>query len=126
MIENETQLEDAHSVETFGVTDPNGKDQHETGAKLDAGKNRLGLIMNGFSRSLSAVGEIGTFGADKYTDNGWIDVPDGVDRYTDALYRHLNAEAQGEEFDQDSELRHAAHAAWNALARLDLILRAKE
>ncbi len=117
------QLNNAHEVETFGMLDPNGKDQHETGAKLDHGKNRLSLVMNGFARSLFVVGQVGTFGANKYTDNGWMDVPDGVKRYTDALYRHLNAEAQGEELDQDSEILHAAHTAWNALARLDLMLR---
>lgn len=39
------------------------------------------------------------------------------------MYRHLLAEAQGEAMDSDTGLRHAAHAAWNALARLDLMLR---
>lgn len=103
--------------------DPNGKGAHDPGAKLDQGKNRLGLVMNGFSRALQAVGEVGTYGANKYTDNGWMQVPSGVDRYTDAMYRHLMKEAAGEMSDKDTGLLHAAHAAWNALARLDLMLR---
>ena len=103
--------------------DPNGKDAHEAGAKLDHGKNRLGLVISGFSRALQAVGEVGTYGANKYTDNSWVQVPDGVNRYTDAMYRHLMKEASGEVYDQDTKLLHAAHAAWNALARLDLMLR---
>ena len=44
-------------------------------------------------------------------------------RWADAMLRHLMREATGEERDPDSGLHHAAHAAWNALARLDLALR---
>ena len=32
--------------------DPHGKSQHEAGAKLDDGKNRLGLVLNGFAHAL--------------------------------------------------------------------------
>ena len=103
--------------------DPSGKQPNELGAKLDAGKNRLGLVLGGFALALEKVGEVGTFGADKYTPNGWVSVPNGIDRYTDAMYRHLLKEAQGELIDPQSELFHAAHTAWNALARLDLMLR---
>ena len=106
--------------------DPNGRDAHSPGAKLDAGKNRLGLVYGGFARALSEVGLVGTYGANKYTANGWVDVPDGISRYTDAMYRHLASEATGEHYDKDTGLRHAAHAAWNALARLDLMLRGVE
>lgn len=101
-------------------------DPHVPGAKLDAGKNRLGLVLGGFAAALTQVGHIGTFGAGKYTPDGWKHVPGGVDRYTDALYRHLLAEAQGEETDPESGLPHAAHVAWNALARLDLMLKTDE
>lgn len=112
-------------VEPVGTveTDPTGRAAHEAGAKFDEGKNRLGLVFEGFSRALQAVGDVGTYGANKYTANGWIDVPDGVNRYTDAMYRHLMKEASGEQRDGDTEFLHAAHAAWNALARLDLMLR---
>lgn len=105
--------------------DPNGKKPNEAGAKLDAGKNRLGLVLCGFARALQEVGRVGTYGANKYSDDGWMEVPDGARRYTDAMLRHLMSEATGEELDEDTGLRHAAHAAWNALARLDLALREK-
>jgi hypothetical protein len=49
----------------------------------------------------------------------------GIDRYTDAMLRHALAEGI-EEFDTESGLKHAAHTAWNALARLELMLRAKQ
>jgi hypothetical protein len=106
--------------------DPHGKAPSEAGAKLDAGKCRIGLVINGFARALHGVGQVGTYGAEKYSDNGWSQVPQGIDRYTDAMYRHLLAEAAGESLDPDTKLRHAAHAAWNALARLDLMLRQEE
>lgn len=102
--------------------DPHGKGQHETGAKLDAGKVRLGLVLGAFSNALVEVGKVGTYGAQKYTDNGWLDVPKGKARYTDALLRHIFTEAN-ESHDPDTNLHHAAHSAWNALARLELILR---
>lgn len=106
-------------------SDPHGKDQHETGAKLDAGKPRLGLVLGAFANALVEVGKVGTYGANKYTDNGWLDVPNGKARYTDALLRHVFAETN-ESHDPDTNLHHAAHAAWNALARLELILRKRE
>ena len=107
-------------------SDPNGKSQHEPGAKMDAGKNRLGLVFNGFSLALQAVGAVGTYGANKYTEEGWKAVPGAKERYTDALLRHLFKEFNGEALDQDSGLSHAAHLAWNALARLEFILEEME
>jgi hypothetical protein len=97
----------------------------EPGVKLDQGKNRLGLVLGGFPRALRAVGEIGTFGAEKYTDNGWISVPDGEKRYIDAMLRHLLAEFEGEENDPESGYLHLAHFCWGALAVLELRLRQK-
>lgn len=37
---------------------PDGIGQHEPGAKLDAGKDRLGLVLGGFSNALQSVGQI--------------------------------------------------------------------
>lgn len=96
--------------------------QHAPGVKLDKGKPRAGLVLGGFSRALLAVADVGTFGAQKYTPHGWLSVPHGIERYTDAMVRHQLAEASGEQTDSESGLSHAAHAAWNALARLELLL----
>lgn len=101
--------------------DPTGRDAHAPGAKLDGGKPRVGLVLFGFSRALTEVAKVGTYGAEKYSDNGWEQVPKGAERYTDALLRHLLKEAT-EDLDPDTELPHAAHTAWNALARLELLL----
>lgn len=93
---------------------------HVKGAKDDKNKNRLGLVFNGFSNALWQVGEVGTFGANKYTDNGWQSVNNGQNRYTDALLRHLFKYFNGEKFDKESGLSHLAHVAWNSLAILEL------
>lgn len=97
--------------------------ENKAGLKHDQGKPRLGLVFNGFSKALTEVGRVGTFGAEKYTPNGWVSVPNAQNRYTDAMYRHLMSEQSGELWDKESNLFHAAHAAWNALARLELLLR---
>lgn len=93
------------------------------GVKHDQGKNRLGLMISGFSRSIEQVGLVATFGAQKYADDGWITVPDATRRYTDAMLRHLIKDMQGERIDDESGLPHLAHCAWCALAILDLELR---
>lgn len=103
--------------------DPNGLHQHAPGAKLDAEKIRMGLVMTGFPRALLQVGRVSTYGARKYSDNGWMSVENGVARYTDAMHRHAISEATGEISDPESGLPHAAHLAWNALARLELMLK---
>ncbi len=107
-------------------SDPYGKNQHEPGAKVDAGKVRMHLITGGMARALVEVAKIGTFGAAKYTDDGWVSVPDGFRRYEDAQQRHAAYRHMGEEFDPESGFAHLAHEAWNALAKLDLYLRQKE
>lgn len=103
-------------------SDPTGRRHNDPGAKLDAGKARVWLVLGGFANALEAVSQVGTDGAIKYSDNGWKEVPDGIARYSDAMGRHLLKEAQGEKVDPSGSL-HAAHVAWNALARLELMLR---
>lgn len=103
--------------------DPSGLDQHSPGAKLDQGKPMVSLVLGGFARALMEVAKVGTFGAKKYTPNGWMSVANGIDRYSDAKARHQLYEAMGEEHDPDSGLLHAAHEAWNVLAVLELKLR---
>ena len=97
--------------------------QHKPGIKLDSEKPRLSLIVCGFPHALEQVARVGTFGAKKYSDNGWVSAPNGQQRYTDAMLRHLIAEARGERIDAESGMLHSAQVAWNALARLELELR---
>lgn len=103
--------------------DPNGIDQHAPGAKLDAGKMRASLVLGAFPRALQKVSEVGTYGANKYSDNGWLEVPGALERYDDAMLRHWLAAKTGEDVDPETGIEHAAHQAWNALAVLELKLR---
>lgn len=69
--------------------------------------------------ALLKVSDVGTYGANKYTDNGWIEVPNGLNRYYDAGWRHL-LKMGFEADDPDTKIVHVAHAIWNFLAVLEL------
>ena len=90
------------------------------GRKFDTGKPRLELIQD-FAMALEQVAVVATIGAEKYDDGNWLHVEDGVKRYTGAMLRHFIQEPFELE-DKDGFL-HAAAVAWNALARLELMLR---
>lgn len=80
-------------------------------------------VLSYFPNAVAEVATVSDFGATKYAWNGWLHVPNGIDRYSDALVRHLAQEGAGEIYDPESGLRHASHVAWGALARLELMLR---
>ena len=111
-----------HAKAAGKETEPNDLSPHTPGAKLDAGKNRLGLVFTDFAKAIEQVGLVATMGAAKYSPSGWVSVKGGKERYSDALFRHLVAHAKGEKLD-GSGLLHLAHAAWNCLACLELELR---
>ncbi len=77
-----------------------------------------------FPKALMAIGEVSRFGAAKHNKGvmptEWRRFPAVI--YSDSLMRHVLAETQGQINDPESNLLHAAHAAWNALARLELVL----
>jgi hypothetical protein len=114
-------------VSLLDELDPNGKQPHEPGAKLDAGKSpvRRGLLEY-FPRACLAIAEVSEFGAKKYAWKGWETVPDGINRYGDAQERHVCKAAIEGPIDSETGLLHVAHEAWNALAKLELTLREKE
>ena len=102
--------------------DPTGIEQHAPGAHLDQGKPRAGLVLMSFGNALMEVSRVGSFGAEKYTPKGWLQVENGVERYLDSAFRHL-LKMETEPLDPQSGLRHLSHAAWNLLASLELELR---
>lgn len=109
--------------------DPTGRSPHQPGAKLDSGKSPVvrGALQY-FPKALKQVSLLSEFGANKYAWKGWEDVPDGFVRYTDALGRHLLDEGEGlfDDGPGGSGFLHATSVAWNALARLELMLRDQE
>lgn len=112
---------------TKEFTNDKEEDVAKGAIKYDGGKSPVfrGAVSY-FPRAISAVAGVSAFGASKYAWNGWRGVPDGFNRYSDAMVRHLIYEAEGEVLDPDSGLLHAAHAAWNALARLEMLLETKD
>lgn len=77
-----------------------------------------------FCRALLAIASISKFGSVKHNEGkfptAWKKYPETT--YADALGRHLMAEGKDGLYDPESGMLHAAHAAWNALARLELLL----
>jgi len=103
--------------------DPTGRDPHQTGAKLDGGKPLAWLCLSSFSNALYAVTDVTTKGAIKYTPNGWVDVPNGKDRYMQAFARHMLELGAGYAIDEDTGCHHKAMMVWNLLASLELEIR---
>jgi len=112
-------------------SDPSDKAANEPGAKLDAGKTMPSLILSAMPRAVMAVAKVGTVGAAKYSRDGWLEVDRGIERYTDAMDRHrlkefIEGPLDRDFLEQGIEIFHAAQVAWNALARLELLLRLDE
>jgi len=106
--------------------DPNGVSQKDPGSKLDSGKPRAWLCIQGFSSALSELALVTTAGAKKYSPSGWEKVPDGEARYMDAFGRHMLALGKGQEVDPDTGCMHQAQMIWNLLAALELKLRKRD
>ena len=86
----------------------------KSGLKYDSGKTRYDLYP---LEAYEGCTKVLTFGAQKYTPNGWKTVPDAKNRYYAALIRHLNAQklhidngGEGLALDEESGLPHLDHA----------------
>lgn len=80
------------------------------GMKFDNGKLQFSLIPPEIKLYLA---EILTFGAKKYAPDNWKKID--VQRYYDALERHMNAFQLGEENDAESGMHHLKHALTNMM-----------
>lgn len=113
----------------FSEKDPNGKNAKEGGAKLDAGKpDPWSGLFDYFPRACLAVADVSSRGAQKYSWKGWETVPDGERRYGAAMGRHILYESIEGLYDTGpgglgKDVLHASQVAWNALARLELLIR---
>ncbi|TAL43459.1 MAG: hypothetical protein EPN91_06335 [Salinibacterium sp.] len=108
--------------------------------KLDSAKAPVWRgVINYFPRGLYGVAWISAFGAEKYKEwGGFVSVENAVPRYSDALVRHQLDEAIGDPLpeadarlmelvrqqfpDATPRLVHAFQEAWNALARVELMM----
>lgn len=80
--------------------------------KFLKGKNRLDLVEPIIIKSL---GEILTYGADKYSANSWKKVKNPKDIYYAALMRHILAWREREDNDKDTAFHHLKCAAANIM-----------
>lgn len=97
------------------------------GIKYNDGKPQLSLLFTQFPKALKAIVKCSEYGHKKYNKNGedsdylnFKRVEGGSSTYADAGLRHRLYEKGTT--DLDSQLPHAYHVAWNALAELELIL----
>lgn len=85
------------------------------GLKFDGGKLLFRPLTRGLAYPMRLVAAVLSYGAQKYAEDSWQEVPDGARRYENALDRHLNEWKAGEDFDKESGLLHLGHIACNAL-----------
>lgn len=82
------------------------------GKKYDTGKARWDLLpMHLIDEAVSVL----SFGANKYGEESWRYVTNGLNRYYAALIRHIRAYREGEENDSESGYSHLAHAMCNLI-----------
>lgn len=108
------------SKETKKAESTSGTSQTTTALKYDSGKPRVSLLQG---RALYEVMKVAEMGARKYGDHNYRKGM-GVTRYLDAAFRHAFVQwmFMGEDLDAESGLSHLAHAAWNLLSALELML----
>ncbi len=93
---------------------------HAPGAKLDSGKLRLASSwIRCLERSLE-LSELEHSRAAKYSDGGWLEVTNGIQRYRDAQLRHETRSRKVRLSIRSQGLPHDFHRAWNVLAQIEL------
>lgn len=101
--------------------------------RMDMGKAPVlqGFIRY-FARAIVAVSYVSEYGERKYAMPGkpsyspaWQDMADGEARSGDSEARHMLKPVFQGDYDDESELAHLAHKAWNALAELEMALKTK-
>ena len=101
-----------------------------TAAKYDKLPIYSGAIGR-FPRALAELAKVSEFGTKKHEvpidDMSYLDIPDALRVFDDALARHQNKLARGEVVNEDDgRLFHRAQLVWNALAGLERFLRDRE
>ena len=80
--------------------------------KYDEDKVRMDLVP---LECIESIAKVLTYGADKYEENSWQELPDFWKRYKAALLRHLTAIDKGELIDKESGLYHIDQVLTNAM-----------
>lgn len=101
-------------------------ERKEKGVKENKNKPQLSILFTQFPKALEAIARCSEYGHLKYKDTdfdylNYQRVEEGSKAYADAGLRHrlYNKSAT----DIESQLPHAYHVAWNALAELELLVK---
>jgi len=113
-------------ADLVGETAPGNQDPSLGGVKFDHGKPNVADMLSGFAHALQAVSRLYDHGGDKYAEGNWAYVEGGVIRYSNAMQRHYLDETIDGDIDKKSGELHATAVAWNALCRLELMLRGEK
>lgn len=96
------------------------------GFKQDGNKPIVGDLLKVFSKTLMAVGDCMTLNAKNHPEpDDWKNLDNAQRRLTNAMIRHLLKYLGGTELDEEDNLPHLVHVAWNALAICELYLDSK-
>lgn len=120
ILEGLAKLKDTDSIETrqlqikglYNCLTNKYMKMENDGKKYDCGKVRMDLIPLDVVEN---IGKVLTYGAQKYSDNSWQNLPDFWKRYKAALLRHLTAIDKGELIDPESGLPHIDHVLCNTV-----------
>jgi hypothetical protein len=75
------------------------------------------FILGSRQNFLKELAKVYTYGCEKYSERSWQTVDNGKDRYTAALFRHIDAYQNGQWGNwEDGNCLHVAQIAWNAIA----------
>jgi len=81
--------------------------------KFDEQKPRPSLVYYSLIKEIAKVRQ---YGIEKYGHSeDWRETTNQEERYKDAILRHIFEYIEGEENDQESGLKHLAHAACNIM-----------
>ena len=90
-----------------------------TAERQNVGKPQLSEILK-FDHALDALARVMEEGAKKYSQDNWLKGGKEDQEYFDCAARHLKKMVNGEKFDPDMGVLHAAEVAWNMLAYIRL------
>lgn len=86
------------------------------GIKYDREKPQMHLLP---PKATIEVSKVLTFGANKYDADNWKKLDDLQNRYSSAALRHIFADLDGEDLDDESTFYHLAHAICCLLFKLE-------
>ena len=113
-IDNESSIANIPSEEEYTISNESNPSTSESIKNDFADKKpRWDLLP---IEELAGVVDVYTAGAAKYGENRWQTLPNGVNRYMGAFFRHLTAYKRGEQFDPEDGCLHLDKCIWNMIA----------